>query len=190
VAERFGVRVHVRPSVGKEMGTLVTAQGDIEGSGIRGLTQDTNLARISLRNVSRPAEAAGRILEALDAAEVEIRFIYVSAAPGRQADLAVLVPLDARETASAAVTGALAGVDFSVDCDVATLSIVGHGICAVPGVASQVMKSVAALGLEPEVVTSSGTSITLALPKSKVEEAARRLHADLGLGRPTRDEAP
>ena len=190
VAERFGVRVHVRPSFGKEMGTLVTDRGEIEGSGIRGLTQDTSLARISLRNVPRPTETAGRVLGALDGAEVEIRFIYASAAPGRQGDLSVLIPLDARETALGALARALPDQEVSVDCGIATLSIVGHGICAVPGVASRVMTSIAALGIEPEVVASSGTSITVVLPKSRLEEAARALHADLGLGRATRDEAP
>ena len=89
-----------------------------------------------------------------------------------------------------ALARALPDQEVSVDCGIATLSIVGHGICAVPGVASRVMTSIAALGIEPEVVASSGTSITVVLPKSRLEEAARALHADLGLGRATRDEAP
>lgn len=182
VAMRFGVRVHVRPSFGKEMGTLVTGKEEIEGSDIRGITQDTNLARIHLAGAVHPAEAAGRLLEALDRDEIEVRFIYISSAAGDRGNVSIMVPLDARDAAAASAGQAMPDQAFTVDDHVATLSIVGQGICGVPGIAQKIMKSIASLRIDPEIVSSSGLSLTIALPKSRVAEAAQQLHRDLGLG--------
>jgi len=182
VAMRFGVRVHVRPSFGKEMGTLVTGKEEIEGSEIRGITQDTSLARIRLTGVEHPAEAAGLVLEALDRNEIEVRFIYVSSVSGARGDVSVMIPLEAKDAAARSVRQALAGQTFQVDDGIATLTVVGYGICGVPGIAQKVMRSIASLKLDPEIVCSSGLSLTIALPKSRVADAAQRLHHDLGLG--------
>jgi aspartokinase len=74
------------------------------------------------------------------------------------------------------------GQAFSVEDHVATMSIVGQGICGVPGIAQKIMKSIASLKIEPEIVSSSGLSLTITLPKSRVAEVAQQLHRDLGLG--------
>jgi aspartate kinase len=189
VAMRLGVRVQVRPSFGKEMGTVVTSREEIEAVAVRGITQDTNLARVSFKEVGLPAEAAGRVLEALDHADIEVRFLHISACPRSLGTVSVMIPADAADAARSCLAGALPGEAFTVDEDVATVSVVGHGLTGVPGISRKVLGSLASLAIDPDVVSSSGLSLTIVLPKSRVTEAVRKLHIDLGLGEPTTDTA-
>jgi aspartokinase len=93
-----------------------------------------------------------------------------------------MVPLDARDAAAASAREAMPNQALAVDDQIATLSVVGQGICGVPGIAQKIMRSIASLSIDPEIVSSSGLSLTIALPKSRVAEAAQQLHRDLGLG--------
>jgi aspartate kinase len=189
IAMRFGVRIHIRSSFGKEMGTIVTAKEEIEPTEIRGITQDLNLAGIRLKHIDRPAEIAGRILEALDREDIGVRFLYISPGPGDRSAVSIMIPLASKDLAVGCISQALPHEKFELDEDIATISIVGQGLTSIPGVARRVMGSLASLDIQPEIISTSGIGLTIALPKARAVEAVRRLHCDLGLGEPTRGEA-
>jgi aspartate kinase len=101
----------------------------------------------------------------------------------------VMIPSDAADAARACLARDLAQDAFTVDDDVATVSVVGHGLTGVPGISRRILGSLVSLGIDPDAVSSSGLSMTIVLPKARVTEVVRRLHVDLGLGEPTRDAA-
>jgi aspartate kinase len=187
VARRFGVRVHVRSSFRKETGTVVTPKDEIEGVEIRGIAHDAGLMEIRVAGSARPADAAVRMLEALDRESIEVRFLYLSSGRDGQGCLSVLVSLDERDSAQRAVSPALPAGEIVFNEDIATISIVGQGIASMKGVARRALASLAEIAIAPDIVSTSGISLTVAVSKSKVAEAVRRLHCDLGLGSPTRD---
>jgi aspartate kinase len=186
VARRFGVRVHVRSSFGKEAGTLVTNRDEIEAAEIKGITQDVGVARLSLEGGEDPAGAAGRLLTLLDLENVDVRFIHLSSAgPG---GVSIMIPADEKEAARRAISAAAPADRFLLDEEMGTVSIVGQGPSGMHSVARKVLASLASMGVSPEVMSTSGISLTVVLPRSALAEAVRRLHSDLGLAGSTRDE--
>jgi aspartate kinase len=183
VARRFGVKVRVRSSFGKEMGTIVTDKDEIEAGEIRGITQDTDLVEISLAGKGATADLAARALQALERENLDVRFLHLSSA-GAEGTASILVARDDRQAALKAIGAVLPPGTFAVREDIATISIVGQGISSMQGVAGKVLASVASLGIVPRALTTSGISLTVVVPRARVEDAVRKLHSDLGLGDP------
>jgi aspartate kinase len=185
VAKRFGVTVHVRNSFGKEAGTLVT-NDEIETAAIRGIAEDTDLAEIEVGGKGHHLEDAARVLEVLRRENIDVRFLYL-AGRGNEGLAWIMIPLDDRDAALKAISAALPGLTLAVREDIATVSIVGEGLSSMQGVAEKVLASLAREGIAPGRISTSGLALTITLAKSRVGDAVRRLHADLGLGGPTRD---
>ena len=181
VARRFGVKVRVRSSFGKEMGTIVTGKDEIEAGEIRGIAHDTDLIEIALAGKGASGEQAVRALQALECDNLEVRFLHLTSGAGTEAAL-ILMARDDKEAALKAIAGVLAAGTFSFREDIATISVVGQGISSMQGVASKVLASLASLGITPRTLATSGISLTIAVPRARVEDAVRKLHSDLGLG--------
>jgi aspartate kinase len=181
VARRFGVRVHVRSSFRKEMGTIVTARDEIEYAEIRGITQDARLARISVDGVEHAATLAGSMLEALEAADINVRFLTITATSEGKDGISLMIEPDQVGAAKVCISGIVPDETVSVDENLGTISVVGHGLCGRPGIAKRVLASLASLDIRPILVSTSGITMTIVLNKERVEDAVRRLHTDLGL---------
>jgi aspartate kinase len=181
VARRFRVRVHVRSSFRKEMGTIVTARDEIEYAEIRGITQDARLARISVDGVEHAATLAGSMLEALEAANINVRFLTITATTEGKDGISLMIEPDQVGAAKVCISGIVPDETVSVDENLGTISVVGHGLCGRPGIAKRVLASLASLDIRPMLVSTSGITMTIVLNKERVEDAVRRLHTDLGL---------
>jgi aspartate kinase len=188
VARRFGVRIHVRSLFRKEMGTIVTGTEEIETAEIRGITQDTDVARIMVSEVENPEEMTDRILSILDRAEINAKFLAVSRFSKRTGSVSVMIPAEHKKTAMERLSAELPAEDVRLDEDVATVSIVGHGLCSRPGIARKVLASLAEAGAHPQMISTSGITMTIVLDRSEVLPAIQRLHSDLGLGEPAQSE--
>jgi aspartate kinase len=185
VAKRFGVAVHVRNSFGKGAGTLVT-NDEIETAAIRGIAEDSDLAEIEVGRKGDHLKDAASVLEVLRRENIDVRFLDL-AGRGDEGVAWILIPLGDRDAALKAMSAALPDLAFTVREDVAAVSIVGEGLSSMHGVAEKVLASLACEGIAPGWISTSGLTLTIALAKSRAGDAVRRLHADLGLGGPTRD---
>jgi aspartate kinase len=185
VARRFGVRVHVRSSFRKEMGTIVTARDEIEYAEIRGITQDMTLARINIGGIEDTARLAGDMLEALETADINVRFLTITPTSGGKDGISLMIQPDQVSTARKCISGMVADDAVSVDENLGTISVVGHGLCGRPGIAKRILASLASLGVRPELVSTSGITMTIVMDQARVEDAVKRLHTDLGLDETT-----
>lgn len=190
VARRFGVRVHVRSSFRKETGTIVAAKEEIETAEITGITQDLNLAEVSAIGVDNVAALAERMLGAFQGAEVNVRFLSISPGAGKSGTVSIMIPRDQKEAALRCIADEIPDMAIQTDDDVATVSIVGHGLCSRPGIAKMILASLAEMRIRPRLVSTSGITMTIALGQSEVVEAIRKLHSDLGLGIPGQTGKP
>jgi aspartate kinase len=188
VARRFGVRVHVRSSFNKEMGTIVTAREEIETAEIRGITQDMKLVRISIDKTEDAAGLAERMLGAMEGADIGVRFLSISPRQAKSGSVSVMIPSDQKALALKRISHELPGIDFRTDEDIATISIVGHGLSGKPGTARKILASLASAGILPEMVSISGITMTVGVKQADVVPAIRKLHSDLGLGEPDQTE--
>ncbi len=179
VARRFGVRVHVRSSERKEMGTIVTGKDEIETADICGITQDMGLVELSFGGADPQPAMAERALAALDEAEVTVKLLRVPAGPGRSGQLSVMIPEEQSKQALAILSSEAAGIETRVDDTLATVSIIGHGLCSKPGIARKVLASLNSAGVTPLSITTSGITMTILMKRSETLDAVKKLHSDL-----------
>lgn len=188
VARRFGVRVHVRSSFRKEMGTIVTSNEEIETADIRGIAHDLDAVMVTFNAIGRSEQLARRVLEVLEGSDINLRLVYASPGAGDTENLYFLISGEDRESAVRSLEENLGDLRFTVDDGVAAVSVIGHGICSAPGVANKVLRSLAGLGISARIISTSGITLTIVLERDKAAEAVRKLHTDLGLGEPIRSE--
>jgi aspartate kinase len=188
VARRFGVRVHVRSSFRKEMGTIVTSNEEIETADIRGIAHDLDAVMVSFNGIERSEQLARRVLDVLQSSDINLRFVYASRAAGDTENLSFLISGEDRESAVRSLEQNLRDLRFTVDDGVAAVSVIGHGICSSPGVANKILCSLTELGISPRIISTSGITLTVVLDRDRAQEALRKLHSDLGLGEPIRSE--
>ncbi len=182
VARRFGVRVHVRSSKRKEIGTIVMGKEEIETADICGITQDTGLVELTFGDEDRSPAMAERALAALDKAEILVKLMRVLPDPQGRGQLSVMIPEEQRKQALAILATELAGLEIGIDDTLATVSIIGHGLCSKPGIARKVLASLTATGVTPLSITTSGITMTIVMKRSEALDAVKKLHSDLGLG--------
>jgi aspartate kinase len=181
VAKRFGVKVNVRSAFGKELGTTVTHSDEIEAHDIAGITQDVNLVRIGLPCGGNAAVKPQEILEVLEDAEVNVRFLHIPPAdvPGESAS--IMIPADQKGSAVEHLSKRFPDSGLELDETLGTISIVGPGLCSKPGIAGRVLASLESLGIDPRIVSTSGITMTIIVEKEQILKAVRRLHSDLAL---------
>jgi aspartate kinase len=185
VAKRFGVRIHVRSSFKKEMGTIVTARDEIETAEIRGIAQDLGLAKISVSDAKNPVVLADSMLGRLEESDITVRLLSIAPTGPDRGTVSVLIDRDRIEYARKSVAEALPDRSVEVDPDIATISVVGHGLCGRPGIAKRILASLDSLGIRPLLVATSGITITIAVGESEAVPALKKLHSDLELGSTT-----
>lgn len=184
VAERFGVRVHVRSSFRKEMGTIVTAREEVESAEIRGIAQNLDLAKLGLSDTGDPGAVADRILGCLEELEITVSLLSMSPTGPERGSVSVLVARDQAEFARAAIEKNAPGLAIEIDSDIATISIIGQGLCGRAGIAKRILAALASLDIKPQIVVTSGITMTVVIGESDVAPALKTLHAELGLGGP------
>jgi aspartate kinase len=188
MAKRFGVRVHVRSTFGKETGTIVTSNEEVETADIRGIAGDLNAVLVSFKGNESSGGLAARVLEALEGSEISLRLVYTSSPAGDGESLALLISDEDRESAIQSLTANLGESGFILNESIAAVSVIGRGMAAAPGAVRKVLSSLSDLGIHPEIVSTSGITLTVVIGRDRAAEAIRKLHADLGLGEPIRSE--
>jgi aspartate kinase len=164
-ARNHDVKLHVRSSFSEAGGTWIREEDKrmLEKALISGVTH--TLEETVFRVVGA---SAASLFGALAAAGVNVDTVaqtgpeIVFSAPERAETEAALEAL---------------GVEWSAREDLGQVSIVGAGMRSHPGVAAKAFSTLEELGIEPEIVTTSPIKIGCFVPRDRVEEAVRALHA-------------
>lgn len=189
-ARTHGVDLHVRSAFTWEQGTLVTREDkDMEQAIVSAVVHDTDEAKVTLMGVpDRPGIAAG-LFRALADDEVNVDMIVQNTSAAGHTDISFTVPRGQLGRArpicerQAAELGASA-----VDADegIARVSVVGAGMRSNPGVAATVFETLAAVGINIEMISTSAIRISCVVRQDQVEDAVVTLHGAFGLdGGPT-----
>jgi len=171
-ARNHAVKLHVRSSFSEADGTWIREEDQrmLEKALISGVTHtvDENVYRVE-------GATAAQLFGALADAAVNVDTVaqtgreIVFSAPERGKTDAVLDRL---------------GVQWSLREDLGQVSIVGAGMRSHPGVAAKAFATLEELGIQPELVTTSPIKIGCFVPRNRVEEAVRALHAAFELDSP------
>jgi aspartate kinase len=185
MARRQGVRLHVRSSFDDRDGTWVMDEGTaMEGVMISGTALDTDEAKVTIDDVPDRPGVAASIFKAIAAEAINVDMIVQNVSHDGTTDMSFTAPL-ADLPRLEAVLGALArdiGAEgFSVDDDIAKLSLVGAGMKSHPGVAADMFDVLAGEGINIEMISTSPIRISCVIRKGDAERALRAVHERFGL---------
>ena len=166
-ARSHSVRLHVRSSFSEATGTWIRKEDDrmLEKAIISGVTHTLE------ESVYRVAGAApAQLFEALSDAGVSVDTIV-------QTGPEIVFSGPASDTGDTTATLDRLEVSWSSRNDLAKVSVIGAGMKSHPGVAGRTFATLAELGIEPEIVSTSPIKIACFIDRERVEDAVRALHA-------------
>lgn len=185
-AKKFGVIFEVRSSFNDKPGTIVKeVVASMEDVVVRGVAIDKNQARVIVSNVPDKPGSAARIFQSLSRAGVIVDMIVQNVGRNGVANLTFTVPKDdvyRSEQSVGAVLAELGGGSVQTYQGIAKLSVVGVGMRTHSGVASTLFASLAEVGANIEIISTSEISISVLIEAAKVDDAARAVHRAFNLG--------
>ncbi len=180
IGELYSVPIHVRSSFNKGAGTMIVAQVPMEDrKRVRGVAQETNVAKITVIGVADRPGVAAAIFEPLAAAGVSVDVIVQNIGRSGRTDLTFSVAESELKAAVKLVKAAAKTVGaqkVSSAGGIAKLSIVGTGMQGTPGIAAQMFRALAEAGINIEMISTSEIRITCLVARDQVERGVRILH--------------
>jgi len=180
IGELYGVRIHVRSSFHDGVGTMIVAQVPMEErQRVRGIAQETNVAKITVLGVADRPGVAAAIFEPLGKAGISVDVIVQNIGRSGHTDLTFSVAESDLKAAVKLVRSALKKIgarSISSAGGIAKLSIVGTGMLGTPGIAGRMFRALADAGINIEMISTSEIRITCLVARDQVEKGVRVLH--------------
>ena len=188
LAAHHGLPILVASSMAEAPGTLIHGGPRMEERNrVRGVVDDHDIAKVTLRGVPDERGVAARIFEPLAQAGVSVDTIVQNASARERTDLTfTLARADLRraEALMERIRASVGASGYTADTDLGKVSIVGAGIQSAPGYAARMFRALADAGVNIELITTSEIRITCIVRDERVGDAVNALHAAFGLDRP------
>lgn len=182
-AKKFGVIFEVRSSLNDNPGTIVKEETpNMEGVVIRGVSLDKNQAKITLVAVPDRPGVAAHVFKAIADANVNVDMIVQNPSHNATApatDLSFTVDKADLLKATRVIEGIKEKIGFQqaiANEKIGKLSIVGVGMRSHPGVAAKMFETLAAEGINIDMISTSEIKISVILDVAKGEQAMGALH--------------
>ena len=180
IGELYGVPIHVRSSFNDSVGTMIVAQVPMEErQRVRGIAQETNVAKITVLGVADRPGVAAAIFEPLGKAGISVDVIVQNIGRSGHTDLTFSVAESDLKAAVKLVRSALKKIgarSIASAGGIAKLSIVGTGMLGTPGIAGRMFRALADAGINIEMISTSEIRITCLVARDQVEKGVRVLH--------------
>ena len=176
----YDMPVYVASSFSNEPGTLIHGgEHTMEvRKAVTGIAVDRNVGKITVRGViDRPGVAAG-LLQPLADAGISVDVIVQNASSDGTTDFTFTVA-EANVNQAADVLGADSKVQHTEiveGSNLAKVSIVGTGMENAPGYAAKMFSTLAGIGANIDMITTSEIRITTIISKDQVQKAVQALH--------------
>jgi aspartate kinase len=179
-ARKYDIPIHVRSSFSDHEGTWVREEDPtMESPIIRSVTYTTDEARVTVRGVPDQPGVAAEVFGALADAHVNIDMIIQNTSESGHTDISCTIPMEDRAVADLAlraVVEKLGAKGCVTDDSIAKISVIGVGMRTNPGVAAMMFRSLAELGINLDMISTSPIKISAVISKERVDQAVRVLH--------------
>ncbi len=185
-AGKYNVPLRVLHSFEDGPGTLIRTEeeSDMEAPTIAGIAFTRDEAKITVLGVPDTPGVAHKILGPVGAANIEVDVIVQNIAEDNSTDFTFTVHRNDMEQAAEIVTrvaNELNAREVRTDDKIAKVSLVGVGMRSHAGVASQMFASLAEVGINIQMITTSEIKISVVIDEKFLELAVRSLHAEFEL---------
>jgi aspartate kinase len=185
-ARNHHVPLHVRSSFTWEPGTWIDEEDlTMEQAVVTAVTHDASEAKVTVAGVPDRPNVAARLFRGLADRNVSVDMIVQNASLDGTTDISFTVPgydLAVSTEVSEALIPELGATGVTTDADVARVSLVGAGMKTHPGVTALAFETLAAEGINIEMISTSSIRISCMVRADSAETAVRALHAAFGLG--------
>lgn len=193
IARNFGVPLVVRSSWTEDPGTWVTspqvAERSLEGleltRAVDGVEFDPDQAKVSLLRVPDRPGVAARLFGEIASQNLDVDLIIQSIHEGNSNDIAFTVTkesLNQAEAVASAIIPALAGTptaldeaEVMVEQKIAKVAIAGAGMIGRPGVAAQMFSTLAAAGVNIQMISTSEVKVSCVIDANDCDAAIAAL---------------
>ncbi|MDX6366746.1 MAG: aspartate kinase [Nocardioidaceae bacterium] len=183
-ARRHNMPIHVRSSFSQKSGTWVTESSEdesVEQAIISGVAHDRSEAKITVVGVPDKIGEAARIFEALADAGINIDMIVqnISVASTARTDISFTLPRDDGQVAMTALSRLRDEVGYEqllYDDRIGKVSLVGAGMRTHPGVTARFFASLAAAGVNIEMISTSEIRISVIIDEDQIDTAVTAVH--------------
>src|ERR687892_385335 len=179
-AKKFSIPVHVRSTFADVEGTWLTKEDEsMDDVLVSGVSYDKNEAKITLLRVPDRPGLAAQIFGPIADAHIVVDMIIQNASEDGTTDLTFTVPkADHKKALSIVETliPALQARGVMIDTDIAKISVVGVGMRTHAGVAAKMFESLAAEGINIQMISTSEIKISVVIDSKYTELAVHALH--------------
>jgi len=178
MAKKYNVELEVLSSYANQPGTIVKEAISMEKMLVRGVTKDTNTARISVTGVPDVPGVAFRIFSRLAAKDINVDIILQSVGRDGTKDVAFTVSSACADEAVEALKNLdfAAGLKVEKDAAVAKVSVVGAGMESHPGTASKMFEALYGAGINIQMISTSEIKISVLIDKTLADQAVAAVH--------------
>jgi len=184
-ARNHQVPLHVRSSFTWEPGTWVTEEDpSMEQAIVTAVTHDTSEAKVTIAGVADRPGIAARLFRGLADESVNVDMIVQNTSLHGTTDISFTVPkidLAVSVRVCDELKVELGASEVSSDDDVARVSVIGAGMKSHPGVTATMFETLAADGINIDMISTSTIRISCMVRTADVERAVRSLHTAFDL---------
>ncbi len=178
MAKKYNVELEVLSSLVREPGTIVREVAKMEKMLIRGVTKDTDVARISVVGMKDVPGNAFKMFSRLAQKGINIDVILQSVGRDGTKDISFTCARGNAEDATEILNDifAIEGATVACDTDIAKVSIVGAGMQSHSGTASKMFGALYEAGININMISTSEITISVLIDKEYADKAVAAVH--------------
>ncbi len=178
MAKKYNVKVEVLSSLKRVPGTIVKEVAKMEKMLIRGVTKDTDVARISVTKISNTPGVAFKLFSVLAKHKINVDIILQSVGRDTTKDITFTVSKGNAEEAVACIadTFDISPEDIICDTNVAKVSIVGAGMESHPGTAAKMFEALYDRDINIDMIATSEIKISVLIDINDADKAVSAIH--------------
>ena len=184
-ARNHNIPLHVRSSFTWEPGTWVDKEDEsMEQAVVTAVTHDLSEAKVTVTGVPDRPGLAARLFRGLADRNINVDMIVQNVSLHGTTDISFTIPeedLAASTVVCEAVVPELGATGVISDGDVARVSLIGVGMKTHPGVTALTFETLAAEGINIEMISTSSIRISCLIRSEQAEVAVRALHVAFDL---------
>ncbi|MBK6855892.1 MAG: aspartate kinase [Microthrixaceae bacterium] len=184
-ARTHGVPLHVRSAFTWEPGTwIIEEDPEMEDAIVSGVVGDDSEAKITITQVPDRPGVSAKVFRALASADVNVDMIVQNVSEHGHTDISFTLPAGELATVlplTEQVAAEIGADRVLSDPSIAKVSLVGAGMRTNPGVAATVFETLAANGINIEMISTSAIRISVVVAGDQCDRAVAVLHTAFGL---------
>ena len=185
LANTYDLKLYIASSFNKTTGTIVRGDEKMEGKkNVVGVASDLGEIKITVERVPDEPGIAGKMFRSLADNAVNVDMIIQNLQRDELNDITFTINQDQERLALKVLENIKSEIRFnnySIDRDVAKISIVGAGMQSTPGIAARMFTSLGENNINIGMITTSEIKISCLIKKNDANKALNVLHQEFKL---------